>query len=50
MIRFPAPGSEFRLVAVGGPEIFHTNECLYFQASPAFLGLMGPPFLGLMGR
>jgi hypothetical protein len=50
MIRFPAPGSEFRLLAIGGPEIFRTNECLYFQISPPFTELMGPPFLGLMGR
>jgi hypothetical protein len=50
MIRFPAPRSAFRLLAVGGPEIFHTNECLYFEISPPFIELMGPPFLGPMGR
>jgi hypothetical protein len=50
MIRFPAPGSAFHLLAVGGLEIFRTNECLYFQVSPAFSELMRPPFLGLMGR
>jgi hypothetical protein len=49
-IRFPAVGKEFHLLATGGPEAFHTNECLYFQISPAFLGLMGLPFLGPMGR
>jgi hypothetical protein len=40
-IRFPAVGNEFHLLATGGPEIFHTSDCLYFRVSPLFFGPMG---------
>jgi hypothetical protein len=33
MIRFPIPGSEFHLRAIGGPDIYSTNECLYMGSA-----------------
>jgi hypothetical protein len=35
MIRFPSPGIAFHLHAVGGPDLYRTNECLYFGGPPA---------------